>query len=485
MTPRDAEVTHSTRSRVRKPGRHARVNVAVEPLEPVETDEAVLTPLPPVPVVRPSVGNVGANMVATIVGNLFPPLALLITAPLLAHTLGVVGRGQVAGATAPLILVTTAATFGIPQALTYATARSPRVMRRALKSSLRIITLAGLIAMLASFLAAHWLGAKSPELPQLIIVASLAIIPGLLLTVLRGAASGLHLWRKVALEQFISSAAELVVLVALAFTHHLTPLTATLVLAFSPVTGAFAYWRIARFAPGPDDPLDPLGGRSHLLRYGSRVWVGALSGILLSRLDQTIMTPLANAYQLGLYAAAVTVSQVPLVINSAVRDVTFSADASENMDERLGASARISSTASAIVGLLVGLTMIFWLPWLFGSHFRPAISVAAILIVAVVLGTPGSIAGAGLSARGRPGLRSASLIVACIVNLVLLIVLVPHHGAIGAALATLIGNLVSANGCVYFMWRIYGVNPWQLYGLRRSDIAIVNRFARRTIAQLR
>jgi O-antigen/teichoic acid export membrane protein len=327
-------------------------------------------------------------------------------------------------------------------------------------------------------LAARWLGGDDPELPHLIVIAALAIVPGLVLTVLRGTAAGLHRWRSVAVEQFISSAVELAVLVGLALVHHLTPLTATLVLAFSPITGALAYLGQARNGVlRPEDAAHPLAGRRHLMGYGFRVWVGALSGILLSRLDQTIMTPLADAHQLGFYATAVTVSQIPLVINSAVRDVTFSADASENMNERLGMSARISSTASAVVGLFVGLTMLWWLPILFGGDFRPAVPVAAVLIVAVVLGTPGSIAGAGLGARGRPGLRSASLVVACLINLALLFALVPRFGAMGAAWATLIGNLFSANGCVFFLWRYFGVHPSQVYGFRRSDWRAVVGFA--------
>lgn len=426
----------------------------------------------------PSVGNVASNMLATIVGNLFPPLALLITAPLLAHTLGVTGRGQVAGATAPMILVITAVTFGIPQALTFAVARMPAVLRVARRRALELITLGGVAATGAVMLAANWLGGNDPKLPHLIVIASLAIVPGLVLTVLRATAAGLHRWRSVALEQFISSAAELVVLVVLAIVHQLTPLTATLVLAFSPVTGTFAYVGQLRHGPAEPDTEHPLAGRRHLLGYGFRIWVGALSGILLSRLDQAIMTPLADARELGFYATAVTVSQIPLVINSAVRDVTFSADASENINERLGMSARISSTASGVLGLFVGVTMLWWLPILFGSDFRSSIPVAAVLIVAVVLGTPGSIAGAGLSARGRPGLRSAALVVACIVNLGLLVVLVPPYGAMGAAVATLIGNLVSANGCVLFLWRHFDVPPKDLYGFRRSDFAAMRTFAR-------
>ncbi|MBN9620153.1 MAG: oligosaccharide flippase family protein, partial [Actinobacteria bacterium] len=164
-----------------------------------------------------------------------------------------------------------------------------------------IITVAGAIATVAVVLAASWFGGNDPDLPHLIIVASLAIVPNLLLTILRGAASGLHRWRSVALEQFVSSAAELVALVVLAFVHQLTPLTGTVVLSFSPITGVIAYLRVRRHAPGDADPQDPLGGPRYLVGYGLRIWIGALSGIVLSRLDQAVMTPLSSEHQLGLY----------------------------------------------------------------------------------------------------------------------------------------------------------------------------------------
>ena len=49
--------------------------------------------------------------------------------------------------------------------------------------------------------------------------------------------------------------------------------------------------------------------------------------------------------------------------------------------------------------------------------------VTLILIMAIVLGNPGSVAGAGLSARGRPGLRSLSLGIAAAANVVAIVVL--------------------------------------------------------------
>jgi O-antigen/teichoic acid export membrane protein len=207
--------------------------------------------------------------------------------------------------------------------------------------------------------------------------------------------------------------------------------------------------------------------------YGSRIWIGSLTGVLLARLDQTIMTPLAGTYQLGLYAVAASIGDAALILHSAVRDVTFTSDAARQDDQRLCASARISGFLSIAVALLLAAVVPIGLPLVFGPDFAPAIGVALVMLAAVVVVTPGSIAGAGLSARGHPGLRSVSLLVACVVNLVVLLLAVPVLGATGAALATLAGNLIASQLNIAFLVHRSAIPARQFYGLRRTDIAIM------------
>jgi O-antigen/teichoic acid export membrane protein len=198
--------------------------------------------------------------------------------------------------------------------------------------------------------------------------------------------------------------------------------------------------------------------------------VGSLSGVLLARLDQAIMTPLAGVYQLGLYAAAVSVTDTALILNSAVRDVTFATHVADRDDERLCASARISAAVSLVFCGLIAAAAPLGLPLLFGSGFRPAVPVALWLLAAIALATPGSIAGAALSARGRPELRSAGLVIACLVNVVALVLLLPHYGAIGAAIATFIGNVIASQLNIACLSRLTGIAGRRFYGLRRSDV---------------
>lgn len=427
----------------------------------------------------PRSGAVSRNMTIALIGNAFPALVALATGPILAQSLGVDGRGEVAAATAPLTLVVTVATFGIPEAVTWAIARSPRLARNVAGRGALLLTLAGLLAMGAVALVPGWLSGGDRDVAGLILIASLAIIPTLLVGILRGVASAMQSWRLVTLERMITSSLRLIVLVPFWLTGTLTPLVATIAVAAMPVVGAFVYVRRLWSLPPRAHDVPREARVAGLASYGTRIWVGSLSGILLSRVDQVLMTPLAGTYQLGLYVVAVSISELPLIIHTAVRDVTFVNEAADSVDARLSASARISTALSAGAALFLGVSMLWWLPALFGAGFRDSIPVAAILLLAVVLNTPGSIAGSGLSARGRPGLRSTSLTIACIVNIGLIFLLAPQFGAMGAAVATLVGCIIASNLNLVFLHRTFGISPWQFYGLRRSDLAILARFVKR------
>jgi O-antigen/teichoic acid export membrane protein len=114
--------------------------------------------------------------------------------------------------------------------------------------------------------------------------------------------------------------------------------------------------------------------------------------------------------------------------------------------------------------------MWLWLPSLFGPDFIASAPAAIILMLGNATGVPGSVAGAALSGTGKPGRRSTSLIVGCLVNIVAMIVLVPPFGATGAAIATWVGGAIAANLNILFACREFGSRIGTYYILRWSDL---------------
>jgi O-antigen/teichoic acid export membrane protein len=276
-------------------------------------------------------------------------------------------------------------------------------------------------------------------------------------------------------EKYITAVLRLGGLAGLAYFGWLSPVTATLAMVLSPIMGGLAYLSLVRSPHSlRAEPVGPV----QLLGYSSRVWLGSLSGILLTRVSQVIMTPLAGPYELGLYAVAVNIADIVLITNAAIRDVIFSSDARDRDNGRAYVAARISLLTSLVIATVLGSTVVAWLPVVFGIDFTPAIPATVVLILATVIGVPGSIGGAVLSARGKPELRSAALVVSVVVNIGLLVILVPRLGAVGASLAILAGNFVAANLNLLFLRRHFGMKISSFYTIRMGDIKIVLRVAK-------
>lgn len=415
-------------------------------------------------------GSLSGGVAKNILGNVVGPLAGLASAPILAYSLGVEGRGEVAAATAPFLLITTLATLGIPEAATYFVAKHDAVFRVIRARAASILVLAGLLAMGIGVLAAPLVGGDDADLVQLIMLATLAIVPTVLLGLLRGVAAGLGMWSSVALERALGPVVRLVAVAALALFGVLDVATATFAIVGAPIVGGLVYLvRRSRIERGVRDTTVT---RRSLINYGSRVWLGSVAGVLLMRIDQVLMAPLSSTFELGLYVVAVTISELPLVVNTAVREVMFAADARSTADDILTRAARISLFACFGIAAALGATAVWWLPLLFGPGFGAALSAVLVLLLAVVVGVPGSIAGSGLSARGLPQLRSLALVVACAANVAIVLIAVPALGALGAAIATLVGNLVSSNLNVLHMRRRFDIPFMSFYAVRISDLRV-------------
>ncbi|MDT0168123.1 oligosaccharide flippase family protein [Pseudarthrobacter sp. BRE9] len=421
--------------------------------------------------VPPPRNRLAKQMALSALANLAPPAAGFAVAPLLAQALGAEQRGIAAAATSPLLLMTTLAMFGIPEAVTYLIARNPASAKEAMRKGLLLLCGTGALASLAVFLLAAPLSGGNRAAEDLIKIAALFVLPTTLVAGLRSLPRGLHEWKYVNLEKYLTSAFRLCFIGGAFALGSLSPLAAVLILSIAPVVAGFAFLK----------PLLALGQHKNqtvvpykdMTSFSLVVWLGSVSGIILGKIDQAIMLPLSDARQLGYYAAAASVADAVLVINNAVRDITFSAQTSDSDPHVLQRSARVSFLAGLMICAVLLLPVSYWFPLLFSNDFRHAVPAVVILTIAAVIGIPGSIAGAGIVGRGRPGAVSTSLVVAAVINVVAVVALVPSLGATGAAVSTLVGNFVAANLNILILKRSYGMPFASFYAIRRSDLASI------------
>ena len=426
--------------------------------------------------------STGRKVAVTVLGHGFAPLASLATAPIMAHALGVDGRGAVAAVTAPILLATSLGTFGLPAAVTYSIARLGAGLRGLLVRALLLTSVAGALSTVAVLVTRSVSAAGDTEVADLIALAALAIVPSLVAVTLQAVAAGQHRWGLVMVERSVTSGLRLAGFVIAALAGSLTVELAVCVLAFTPALGGVAY--LGLLVPSRSEQVDRSSDgvtSGSMLGYGLRVWIGSVSGVLLAKVDQAMLAPLSGLDVLGVYVVAVTVSDLPRIVVDACRDVLFSSDADRQDDARLARVTRLSVAVTTVVGVSLAVNLWWLVPVVFGAGFAPAIWPAAVLIAAQIIGGAAGVAGIALISRGHPGVRSAAFALSCIVNVVLVILLVPSLGALGAALATLGGSVVLVVSTALPLRTRLGIGLRPFIGLRRADVLLVSKVVRRRL----
>jgi len=419
-----------------------------------------------------------------LIGGVFPPAASFASGPILAHALSVEGRGELAAATMPLILVATIATLGLPEAVTYFMAQDRSRTTALLKRGALLLLIPAGVATALMIVMSSWVSGGNPTVHRLIVMSSALVAPSLLLSIVRATAAAHNRWGAITVERIVTAASKLISLIVLFTIGQLNLVNATVVVIASTLTGALVY--IPLMTIPSSGPLAANVTNSKLLRYSSSVWLGAISGMFLLRIDQILLLPLAGAFQLGIYAVAASVSELPVVVNSAIRDTAFTHISDQSItSDTIGELSRVSTILVMALCIPIGAVSPFVIPLLFGSDFSGAVPVLLILLLATGLANPGSIAGVGLSASGFPHLRSLSLVGACIVNIPMLILLVPSLGAIGAAIAALLGYLTASNICIALAVFRHDAKFGDYYRFRSSDFRKVVQLLARGLRRLR
>lgn len=414
------------------------------------------------------------------------PAAGVLTQPILARELGAAGRGELAAALAPAALAVAVATLGLPEALTYYLAKHPRITRPALLWAALISAGLGGLCLVATVAALPFLSTGDAVLGNLIVLGMALTVPALAVGVLRGAASGRQMWTAIVIERLVNTSLRIVGFVSLWLLGELTVLTAVLVSTLSPIVAGVVYWRLL-VRPPHDDTEQPLDGGTlrPLLSFGSRMWLGAVASMLLARIGQILMAPLSSVEDLGLYSVAITISDLPLIVALAIRDTLYGVNSKANDAAGITTTTRLTILVGFLGCAVLGGTLPWWIGPLFGAEFGAATVPTLMLMVSAMICIPGLMAAAGISAWGRPGLRSTGLGVTLVVNVSVFVLLVPSLGVIGACWTSILSNVVMTGFMVAVASRVIGVPVHDFLLVRRSDVALTSREVARLVRRMR
>lgn len=407
------------------------------------------------------------------------PLTSLITGPLLARVLGPEGRGEMAAVLAPIFVITIAASMAVPDATTYAVAKSHFAPKRIIISATVLLLAYGALGAAILFFVAPLLLRESPEAIPLLRTAAWTLPLLMIVAMWRSAANGLRRFQLVNLERTVGSISRLAVLVVLAIASALTASTAVWTNIVTTVLAALILIvPIMRAAYKHNSPLQSHSTRgqnlqlySQLATYGFLGGGAVLANLVNWRLDQALLALFVEARDIGFYAVAVSLSELPAMIIGSLRNIVF-AESTHRADLHLVARAtRIVAATTAVVVIVAVPTAPYVVRVLFGSAFAPATQLAQILFLALIPLVTERVLGTGLLAAGRPGLRSIGQVFAALTTVVGLFIIVPKIGVVGAALTSALAYTISVVVTLVLFSRASSIPIKSTLLISRHDVA--------------
>ena len=180
--------------------------------------------------------------------------------------------------------------------------------------------------------------------------------------------------------------------------------------------------------------------------YGLRGQVGGVITLLNLRLDFAILDAIVGPAALGAYAVASKYAELLRLPGTALTWVTYprlaarSAETAARHARSLVRPTLLVVTAAALAAALLAGPVI---RLLYGDQFASATLPAQILILGMLGSGAAGVSSGYLYARGRPGLNSVATGIGLAVTVVLDILLIPAHHAVGAAVASTAAYLVT------------------------------------------
>lgn len=195
-------------------------------------------------------------------------------------------------------------------------------------------------------------------------------------------------------------------------------------------------WNFARLRP--------------ILRFGLQYQGISVVRVVSEQVFNAGVALIAGLATLGIWGIAARIVQIPQTVFESLRRVTFPAmarlnEAGEDLRVTVEKSAAVSGIVAGVVLLpVVGMAPTF-IPLVFGSEWRDAADALPGVCLALVIGSPVSIAVAGyLLAAGHAGIVLKATIARAVVALAVILPLIASIGVTAIGIGYLVGALVEA-----------------------------------------
>ncbi|ORI16247.1 hypothetical protein BJI47_14680 [Rhodococcus sp. 1168] len=361
----------------------------------------------------------------------------IISAALQARLLGPEGRGLIATAVVPATIFMALLTVGLPDFYARKAAQSEPRKSMASESLIFSLLIGGLVFVpvlaYANFVAS--------DLPVVFLLLFLygAFSPVFIYGFIAVAvASGFGDWRIVAIVKLLPGIVTVFGLIIL-YISGATVLTVGLVIFTSAVIGAVTGICAVSFFGVQKVSLSSMKEAvSFSMRSGSTGTIAFLN----QRIDILILTVVATKIELGYYAVAITLASLPASVGIAFA-LPIRNRVSQGEHRGVAAASAMGLLATTVLSTLIIVTLPFLVPFVLGADYLPSIPIMAVLLCAQLPLCCIVILTGALVGVGRPGSLILGEVATFLVAFAGISLLVPHYGAIAAAIATLVSKVPS------------------------------------------
>lgn len=342
------------------------------------------------------------------------PALGLLSGPILARALDPEGRGQFAAIMQPITVAGAIAALGIPSAVTFYVAKGRMSPKEAQNRAL-LAAIPSTLLVLGGMLVYALEVARRQAIPLWALLLAWSLIAAsVLIQIRRGVFNGTGDWRRLDRERLSFAVLRFAVVSALA----LAGITSALHFAAGAL-GAFLLAALLLWLPPARSGLapPPRVRAREFTQYSLAASVGTITVVSNNRLDQILLPLQTTNVELGLYAIAVTVAEVPMIFATlAARNAIREAGRGESLKSILK-DVGLYLTAGTAAALVLGLGAPWYVELVFGISFGSSVASVQILTLGTVCAIGSVTISSILSGRGRPGVASIIPMVGLIVTI--------------------------------------------------------------------
>ena len=192
-----------------------------------------------------------------------------------------------------------------------------------------------------------------------------------------------------------------------------------------------------------------------MLAYSVKIWVGDVSQLANSRIDQFLIGGILSSKDLGIYTVAISVARFTSVFADAVKTIMLPSVTNKNsFQEKMAETLNFFKKYwifSIFFHVIFILFLPFLVPFIFGNAYAEAVLICQILVVGSFFINAKTVLSGGVLGMGFPEMVSYVEVIGMIISSVLCFLMINLYGLTGVSIAIAISYSCQLIGLTYLM----------------------------------